>query len=154
LLTEEENAFIQRHVPRTVFLNEQDVDLEEVRTNKDAWIIKPTDNYGARDVYAGLSFSQEQWNDLITRFANEASGAPFIAQTYITPFKTHTLAPDTHIESLNDNEIDTQGTWYNNLNGLYLYNGKFQGVFSRLGPLPTISKEHRGMTAATLHVRG
>lgn len=154
LLTEEENAFIQRHVPRTVFLNEQDVDLEEVRTNKDAWIIKPTDNYGARDVYAGLSFSQEQWNDLITRFANEASGAPFIAQTYITPFKTHTLAPDTHIERLSDDEIDTQGTWYNNLNGLYLYNGKFQGIFSRLGPLPTISKEHQGMTAATLHVRG
>ena len=47
---------------------------------------------------------------------------------------------------------------YNNLNGLYLYNGRFQGVFSRLGPLPTISKENQGMTAATIwvdaHVEG
>lgn len=153
-LTEEENAFIERHVPRTVFLNVQDIDLEEIRSNKDAWIIKPTDNYGARDVYAGLSYSQSEWEELIQRFANEASGAPFIAQTYITPFKTHTLAPDTHIEELNDDEIDLQGKWYNNLNGLYLYNGEFQGIFSRLGPLPTISKEHQGMTAATLHVRG
>ena len=38
--------------------------------------------------------------------------------------------------------------------GLYLYNGEFQGIFSRLGPHPTISKENEGMTAATLHVRG
>lgn len=154
LLTAEENAFVERHVPRTVFLNDKDIDLEEVRHNKDAWIIKPTDNYGARDVYAGLPFTQKEWDELITRFANEAAGAPFIAQTYITPFKTHTLAPDTTIENLADNEVDTQGTWYNNLNGLYLYNGEFQGIFSRLGPLPTISKEHKGMTAATLHVRG
>ena len=59
-----------------------------------------------------------------------------------------------YIEELNDDDIDLQGKWYNNLNGLYLYNGEFQGIFSRLGPLPTISKEHQGMTAATLHVRG
>ena len=41
---------------------------------------------------------------------------------------------------------------YNNLNGLYLYNGVFQGVFSRLGPLPTISKDMQGVTAATIWV--
>ena len=41
---------------------------------------------------------------------------------------------------------------YNNLNGLYLYDGAFAGVFSRLGPLPTISKDMQGMTAATIWV--
>lgn len=125
-----------------------------MRAHKDEWIIKPTDNYGARDVYAGLSLDEQEWNKIIDTYANEASGAPFIAQTYITPFKTHTLAPDSAIEDLADNEIDIQGTWYNNLSGLYLYNGEFQGIFSRLGPHPTISKENEGMTAATLHVRG
>lgn len=154
ILTEEENAFIKRHVPRTVFLNDNDVDISEVRAHKNEWIIKPTDSYGARDVYAGLALDEQEWNKLIDTYANEASGAPFIAQTYITPFKTHTLAPDSTIENLADNEIDTQGTWYNNLSGLYLYNGEFQGIFSRLGPHPTISKENEGMTAATLHVRG
>ena len=91
---------------------------------------------------------------MIDRFANEKAGSPFIAQSYITPFKTHTLAPDAGINDLDDSEVDTKGSWYNNLSGLYLYNGTFQGIFSRLGPLPTISKEHQGMTAATLHVRG
>lgn len=153
-LTDEENDFIATHVPRTVFLDDSEIDLEEVITNKSSWIIKPTDNYGARDVYAGVSFDQTEWKDLVDRFANGRAGSPFIAQSYITPFKTHTLAPDTNIEELTDTEVDIEGTWYNNLSGLYVYNGTFQGIFSRLGPLPTISKEHQGMTAATIRVRG
>lgn len=154
LLTDEENAFVEEHIPRTVFLDERDVDLNEVRRDKDHWIIKPTDNYGARDVYDGLSATQGQWDALIDRFANSASGAPFIAQTFITPYKTHTLAPDADIDDLSDEEVDRAGTYYNNLSGLYLFNGHFSGVFSRLGPHPTISKEHEGMTAASLHVKG
>lgn len=153
LLTESENAFIEQHVPQTLFLDEHEIDLDQVRNHKDAWIIKPTDNYGAKDVYAGVSSTQEQWEALIERFANGASGAPFIVQTYLTPYKTHTLAPDEHIETLTDEAIDQEGTWYNNLSGLYLYNGHFQGIFSRLGPYPTISKELKGMTAATIRVK-
>lgn len=153
LLTEEENAFVERHVPKTVFLDDREIDLAEIRAHKNAWIIKPTDNYGAKDVFAGISSTQDQWEALIDRFANGASGEPFIVQTYLTPYKTHTLAPDEHIEALTDQEIDQAGTWYNNLSGLYLYNGHFQGIFSRLGPYPTISKELKGMTAATIRVR-
>lgn len=154
ILTPEENEFVERHVPRTLFLDEKEIDLDEIRTNKNAWIIKPTDNYGAKDVYAGVSSTQEEWENLIARFANGASGAPFIVQTYLTPYKTHTLPPDEDIESLTDDEIDRTGALYNNLSGLYLYNGHFQGIFSRLGPFPTISKDLKGITAATIRVRG
>lgn len=153
-LTDEENAFVERCVPRTLFLDESEIDLAEVIADKDAWIIKPTDNYGAKDVYAGVSSTQEEWEGLVHRFANGASGAPFIVQTYLTPYKTRTLPPDEGIEALSDDEVDRTGALYNNLSGLYLYNGRFQGIFSRLGPLPTISKELRGMTAATIRVRG
>ena len=38
------------------------------------------------------------------------------------------------------------------MNGLYLFDGHVQGVFSRLGPHPTISKQNDGMTAATIWV--
>ena len=41
---------------------------------------------------------------------------------------------------------------YTNLSGLYLYNGRFTGVFSRLGPEPVISKKTGGITAATIWV--
>ncbi len=153
-LIDEERAFVEAHIPKTTFLDDRSIDLADVRAHKDAWIVKPTDNYGARDVYDGQSATQEEWEALIDRFANGAAGAPFLVQTYITPYKTHTLPPDTNIDTKADDEIDQQGTWYNNISGLYVFKGQFQGVFSRLGPHPTISKEHEGMTAASIHVKG
>ena len=151
-LTPEEAAFVRNTVPMTTFLDDEHVDLADVRARKDAWIIKPTDAYGAQDVYAGCAKEQGEWNALVDRFANGATGRPFIVQEYVTPFKTDTLPPDTGIEELSDAEVETRRMPYNNLNGLYLYNGRFQGVFSRLGPLPTISKDMQGITAATVWV--
>ena len=154
ILTGEENAFVAATVPLTAFLDESQIDLNQVRANKDAWVIKPTDHYGADNVYAGCFVTQKEWEDLIDRFANGRAGDPFIVQSYITPFKTDTLPPDTGIEGLTDQQVRHQPAAYNNLNGLYLYNGTFQGVFSRLGPLPTISKDMQGITAATIWVDG
>ena len=154
LLTDEENALVERTIPKTTFLDDAHADLAEVRANKDAWIVKPTDHYGASDVYAGAYYSAEEWNAIIDRFANGAAGEPFLVQRYITPYRTLTLPPDTHIAEQSDDEARAAGAAvpYNNLSGLYLYNGKFQGVFSRLGPRPTISKDMAGITAATIWV--
>ena len=151
-LTEEENAFIEKTVPYTAFLNGDCVDLDRIRASKDEWIIKPTDHYGAHDVYAGCAVSQERWEELVDMFADARAGYPFIVQSYIKPFRTETLPPDTGIDELADDEVATEPALYNNLNGLYLYDGEFQGVFSRLGPLPTISKDMKGITAATIWV--
>lgn len=151
-LTAEEIDFVEQTIPMTAFLNDADVNIAQIRANKDQWIIKPSDHYGADDVYAGVGQSQERWDELIDEFANGKAGCPFIAQRYITPFKTLTLPPDAGIENQPDGAVVTRPEWYNNLNGLYLYNGHFQGVFSRLGPLPTISKDMKGITAATIWV--
>ncbi|MEC4183736.1 circularly permuted type 2 ATP-grasp protein [Adlercreutzia sp. R21] len=151
-LTEEEIAFVEATVPMTAFLNEDEVNLAQIRANKDEWIIKPTDHYGADNVYAGCEQSQEVWEQLIDRYANEGAGYPFIVQRYIRPFKTDTLPPDAGILDMPDGAVRSEPVPYNNLNGLYLYNGHFQGVFSRLGPYPTICKQNGGMTAATIWV--
>ena len=150
-LTKEENEFVKRTVPLTTFLDDAHVNLEEVRTNKDAWIIKPTDAYGAQDVYAGCGQTQERWEELLAQFANNAAGQPFIVQSYVTPFKTLTMPPETP-EDLAAGKTEFVTELYNNLNGLYLYNGQFMGVFSRLGPRPTISKDQAGITSATIWV--
>lgn len=159
-LTPEENAFVEDQIPVTYFLSDDDCDLARIRSDKDAWIIKPTDAYGARDVYAGISCTAEEWNELIDRFANGAAGAPFLVQRYITPYKTNTLPPAGDVAWLieqgfmqpSDEEVPLHGVPYNNISGLYLFNGTFTGIFSRLGPLPEISKDHHGITAATIRV--
>ena len=75
-------------------------------------------------------------------------------------YRTKTIPPAADLEWLVEQgfatsveEVEREGVLYNNISGLYLYNGTFTGVFSRLGPLPEISKEHHGMTAATIRVR-
>lgn len=62
-LTEEEVAFVDAHVPRTYRLESgvNGFTLDEVKSDKDAWIIKPADDYGAHGVYPGVDFDQEQW---------------------------------------------------------------------------------------------
>lgn len=151
-LDADEVSFLERLLPQTEFLDDSRVNVAQIRENKDEWIIKPSDHYGADNVYAGCEVSQGEWEGLIDRFANGKAGYPFIVQRYIRPFKTKTLPPDAGIDATPDGSIRWEPAMYNNLNGLYLYNGKFQGVFSRLGPHPTISKQNEGMTAATIWV--
>mgnify|MGYP001852353396 FL=1 len=151
-LDADEVSFIEQTVPLTAFLDENHVNLPQIRENRCEWIIKPTDHYGAEDVYAGVAVTQAEWEGLVDRFANGRAGHPFIVQRYIRPFQTETLPPDAGIDALADGEVRREPALYNNLNGLYLYDGAFAGVFSRLGPLPTISKDMQGMTAATIWV--
>lgn len=152
MLDADEISFLEQAIPQTDFLNDDCVNIEQIKENKDEWIIKPSDHYGADNVYAGLEQTEEDWVALIDKFANDRAGYPFIVQRYIRPFKTKTLPPDTNIDELPDGAIKWDPVMYNNLNGLYLYDGHFQGVFSRMGPYPTISKQNGGMTAATIWV--
>lgn len=151
-LDADEISFVEQTVPLTAFLDDDHVNLPQIRANRKEWIIKPSDHYGADNVYAGESVTQEEWEELIDRFANGRAGYPFIVQRYIHPFKTAILPPDTGIDALLDSEVPFAPQMYNNLNGLYLYDGEFMGVFSRMGPQPTISKDKQGITTATLWV--
>lgn len=147
LLTDEENAFVEETVPFTAFFDDAHVDVDEVKATREKWIVKPTDAYGSKDVYAGVDFSDEEWARIVDRYANGAAGAPFIVQRYCTPHRTKTLALYGEAE-----DASRDAALYNNLSGLYLYNGRFTGVFSRLGPEPVICKKTRGITSQTLWV--
>lgn len=151
-LDADEISFIEATVPMTAFLDADHINLPQVRANRCEWIIKPTDHYGADQVYAGEAVTQEEWERLIDRFANAKQGYPFVVQRYIKPYQTLTLPPDKGIDTTPDDQVPFDPMMYNNLNGLYLFDGVFGGVFSRLGPLPTISKDMQGITAATIWV--
>ncbi len=151
-LADEEVALIERVVPQTAFLSNDTVNIDAIRSEKDHWIIKPSDHYGADGVFAGCEVTQERWGELIDQYANGRAGYPFIVQRFLTPYQTETLPPDTDIENISDAEVQSNPVLYNNLSGLYLFDGVFQGVFNRMGPHPTIYKENEGMTAATIWV--
>ncbi|WP_350453875.1 carboxylate--amine ligase [Slackia heliotrinireducens] len=148
ILTDEENAFVRDFVPYTTFLDSECINLDDVKAERTKWIIKPTDGYGSADVYAGKDFDDAAWGQLIDKFANGAAGAPFLIQTYCTLHKTLTLP----LYGEDADYRDNPALAYSNMSGVYIYNGRFAGVFSRLGPNPIISKKTRGITAASIWV--
>ena len=147
LLTDEENEFVRETVPFTSFLTSDAVDIADVKANREKWIIKPTDAYGAHDVFAGEDYDDAYWASIVDAHVDGKAGAPFLIQRYCVPFNTMALP-------LYGNEEDyAKGPQpYKNMEGLYIYNGRFTGVFSRLGPEPVICKRTGGITAATIWV--
>lgn len=147
LLTDEENAFVRDTVPFTSFLTSDVVAERNVKATRENWIIKPTDAYGSKDVFAGSNYTDEQWVEIVDAHVDSKADAPFLVQRYCTPFKTLAIP-------LYGTEADAtvKPLLYNNMEGLYIYNGRFTGVFSRLGPEPVICKKTHGITAATIWV--
>lgn len=145
-LDEEERAFIQAHVPRTYRLRAEEAQLiEEVRAEKDLWIIKPEDDYGAHGVFAGIDHSPESWS----RIVDERLDAGCIVQEYYLP-RTVPLVP---ARVPVDGEALRVEDWHT-MPGLYAYNGRFAGVYSREGREGVIALDHGGLVSPSFRVTG
>lgn len=145
-LDDEERAFVKEHVPRTYrLLSEQGVLVDEVKAEKDLWIIKPEDDYGAHGVFAGIDFVQDEWERIVA----ERTDAGYIAQEYYLP----------HTVSLVPARVPVDGDalriedWHT-MPGLYTYNGKLAGVYSREGREGVIALDHNGLVSPSFHLVG
>ncbi|MCL1847592.1 MAG: circularly permuted type 2 ATP-grasp protein [Coriobacteriia bacterium] len=122
-LSAEENAFINRHVPFTTRLDADCISLAEIKADKDSWIIKPEDGYASKGVHAGIDFTQKEWDEVIDRCSRQ----PYIVQSYCPQYATPNLVANPKQGHAKELEA------WNNLTGLYLYGGRFSGIFSRAG---------------------
>jgi hypothetical protein len=154
-LTDDETAFIRRHVPYTTRLDRENIDLDAVKADRERWIIKPEDGYGSKGVYAGGDQTTEAWSALI----DEHSGQHYIIQEFCEQYAT----PNTRLTPRDTNgqqRFATAEAWasakppynpknlepWNNLTGLYLYNGRFSGIFVRAGQTGIIAGFAGGLT--------
>ncbi len=138
-LTKEEIAFIKEHIPYTVTLCDHEVKKCGLLENKNGWIIKPKDSYGARGVFAGVNFSQEDWEKLVA----ENNNGTYIMQEFVMPYKSYNI--DYH-------KKNPEFGHYSNLTGLYVYNGKFAGVYSRQANHEIISSSYDENDIATVMI--
>lgn len=139
ILSEEENAFVAEHIPYTEELRDDTILNFGILDEKEKWIIKPKNSYGARGIFAGVSCTQEQWEAAV----NENKNANYVMQQFIMPYQTYNI--DFHKE----NETLRK---YSNLTGLYVYNGKFAGVYSRQSNKEIISSEYDENDIATIRL--
>ena len=140
-LTEEENEYVQAHVPYTVSLVSGRFDYEEVLSHKDQWIIKPEDSYGSKGVHAGVECTSEEWK----QFVDDCMDQNYILQRFCKPYETD------NIDLVKD--ADAPFRPYSNLTGLFVYNGKFKGCYSRISQSEIISTQYSEMALPTVIVQ-
>ena len=144
-LTAFERAFVRAHIPLTMSLHELfDGKHEALRANvmnhKDGWIIKPEDSYGSKGVHAGVELdSTEEWQQAVLA----AKDLPYVLQEFCTPYRL-------------DNIVFRPDGWRwtdtSNLTGLFVYNGQFHGIYSRISYEQVISTQYNEMSLPTIIV--
>lgn len=139
-LSDHEKQFIKSHIPYTVRLSGNECDIEEIIKNKDKWIIKPEDSYGARGVYAGINHDSTEWNKVVHN--NEDNH--YLVQEFIMPYQS---------ENIDFNLSEPKFTKYSNLTGLYVYNGKLKGIYSRQSNKEIISTQYDENVIASLIIK-
>lgn len=137
-LTQDERDYVLRHIPETEPLESGSFDLADVLKNKENWLIKPLDLYGSRGVYAGIDMDAEAWKKAVTQAINTG----YLLQRFCPPFKSPNL-------DFTQNPRP-EFKMYNNLTGLFVYNGKLQGIYSRAGLKGIISPFAQGLTLASV----
>lgn len=139
LLSESENEFVRQHIPYTEELTDAVIEKTDILSQKEKWIIKPKNSYGARGIFAGVRCSQEEWENAVC----ENKNTNYIMQQFIMPYRTYNI--DFHKENV---ELKK----YSNLTGLYVYNGRFAGVYSRQSDKEIISSEYDENDIATIQL--
>lgn len=119
-LTEEEGKFIKEHIPYTGEFMEDEKIFNKVKDNKDAYIIKPMDSFASQGVYAGRDYNEKEWEDILKSAWNK----DYLFQEFIEPPTQLFILFD------EDGNIDVKDFKLNI--GIYMYNGKFAGVYTRV----------------------
>jgi hypothetical protein len=137
ILSTAENKFVEKHFPATFPLTAENLAANEVSENREQWIIKPSDSYGAKGFYAGINCTDDDWRRYVTQHLAD----DYVLQKFNPPYKT----PNIDL-SATDAEIRE----YSNLTGVFCYNGKPYGIYSRMASGDIISTQYDEKTIATV----
>lgn len=119
ILTAEEAAFVKEHIPYTgEFCGDREI-YRQVVQSKDEYVLKPTDQYAAAGVYLGKDFTERQWRQT----ADKCWNSGYLYQRYCPPYRGRLLDFDGG---------QAAAAEYNHMLGLFVYNEKFAGIYTRV----------------------
>ena len=144
-LTKEECEFIDKHVPHTYRFNSnnKNFDIDEIKANKNNWIIKPEDDYGAHGVFPGVDYDQITWEKII----DENIDSSYVLQEFCNPPLVDIIRP----EIPEDGDLCKIEKWQS-MPGFYQYNGKLAGFYCREGQEGVIAIDHGGLCVSSFKV--
>lgn len=140
-LLEEECDYVEKHVPYTAYMDAPYISVDNICANKNSWILKPQDSYGSKGVFAGVEYdSVEEWRKIVEEHCTH----DYLLQQFCTPYQT------LNIDFSKGAEADFLPVY--NLTGLFVYGGKFQGIYSRVSRGEIISTQYSEIALPTMMV--
>ena len=118
ILDPHEVAFVRAHVPEAHFL-ERGSDVNRYLAEQDEWLVRPAGPYRASEAVAGVDrMDRDEWWRVLLACCEENGVVERLAPAYRS-----TIVPG-------DGSAEVEGS---NLLGLFLFRGKFGGVYARCG---------------------
>jgi len=140
-LSDEERDFIKKHIPYTGLFGGDRKVFEEVLYNKDNYIMKPLDLNGSRGVFAGRDYSIEEWKMKLEEFWDK----DYLYQEFVNPHKREFVV-------FNDKGVSVEE--FGTITGLFMYNEKLAGLYTRVGSKSIISGLSEYYTVPNILVKG
>ena len=135
--SESDLEYIDAHIPFTAPLVKGE-NYDEYIENKDSYIIKPIDFYASKGVYAGYEHSLEKWKTLLEEGVKEG----YIIQKYCKKSQ--------HLNLYFDGNQDLHVKKMNTITGLFVYNEKLKGVFTRASLNGVMSDLNNGYSLSSI----
>lgn len=146
VLDADELAFVDAHVPATEVLSPES-DLSRYR-DRARWILKPSGGYNAAGVVAGRDVATaEEWDALLEQGA--AAGA--VAQAFVARYGAPVVVGSVAAEDAWQAAGVVDAAF---MEGLFLFNGRFSGVFTRCGAGSVIGEAAGRLNMGCLEYRG
>ena len=120
-LNESEREFVRQHIPYTAIfdLTNQEQVIHTI-DSKDSLVLKPMDKYASKGVRIGQDYSEEEWVKIMGEEAKEE----YLLQEFCrVPKIPMAFFQEDKVEFIDCNYII----------GLFMYDGKLQGVYTRTG---------------------
>ena len=129
------------HVPATYLLDASS-DLAPF-AERERWIAKPRDGYNSIGVRAGRDCTDAEWRTVLDEVAQSGG----IVQEYVVPYASSNVEGGVAGQ-------DRPFEPYMNMEGLFLFNGRFSGVFTRCGQASVIGEFAGRLNMGCLVVEG
>lgn len=133
-LNEEERRFIEKHIPYTARLDLEDQDqIQSIVSRKDQLVLKPMDRYASKGVCIGIDYNKEEWQTIIEEDIED----DYIVQEFCkVPSLPMPMIKDENIKFIDNNYLI----------GLFIYNEKLKGIYTRTSTTNLIGGEIESYT--------
>ncbi len=140
-LTAQEIQFVQEHVPYTASLTKENAIRDLVIDTRERWILKPLDSYAASGIYLGYDYSQDEWKEIVEKCQENGH---YLYQEFYLPYQTMNM----DYSQVEDGEL----AMFHHMTGIYVYNGKMTGIYSRCCRNKLIAGQFGGKELPSLYI--